>query len=183
MGADKRTFIGIGSNMGDRTAHCVDAARRVLKDGRADLVSVSSLYLTSPVSPVAQPDFLNGAMAIIWKGDAPDLLRHLNRIELHMGRTRNISKGPREIDLDILLMGDVIVDTPDLTIPHPELHRRKFALLPCIEMDESILHPLYKEPLRAFLDRLGEDQAASQYLKAEEVRALIEAKKEEGEYP
>lgn len=75
-----------------------------------------------------------------------------------MGRTREIKNGPRIIDLDILLFSDLILSNPSLIIPHPELHKRKFAIIPCLEIEPEIIHPLYKKPLKNFLCEIEEEQ-------------------------
>jgi 2-amino-4-hydroxy-6-hydroxymethyldihydropteridine diphosphokinase len=97
----------------------------------------------------------------------------LNDIETHMGRTRLVPLGPRAIDLDILLFGETVLDTPSLTIPHPELHRRRFALAPCTEIDASLMHPLYKQPLSSFLTHIDPSQGLSLAVRAADVLSLI----------
>jgi 2-amino-4-hydroxy-6-hydroxymethyldihydropteridine diphosphokinase len=169
-----RAFIGIGSNIGDAACLCESAIGYVLNDGRAGFPAVSSLYSTSPVSPIAQDDFINCALVITWTGSPDDLLELLNRIEREMGRVRQEPQGPRVIDLDILLFGNTILGTPSLTIPHPQLHRRKFALVPCLEIDPAIVHPLWKTPLRAFLEGIDETQRISMSRTADEVLGRIE---------
>ncbi len=161
MTVNRGIFIGIGSNMGDRVEHCRESIERVRNDGRAAVREVSSFYLTSPVSAIPQDDFINCAVALEWAGSPEDLLSFLNKVEGDMGRVRGIPDGPRPIDLDILLFGDVILSTPSLTIPHAELHRRKFALLPCLEIDPSLVHPLYLKPLASFVEGLDESQKIS----------------------
>jgi 2-amino-4-hydroxy-6-hydroxymethyldihydropteridine diphosphokinase len=130
----------------------------VIGDERATNVALSSLYRTSPVSPVVQADFLNGALKITWRGAPWELLSFLQEVEAALGRTRAVRFGPRTLDLDILLFDDVVLDTPGLTIPHPRLHQRKFALVPCLEIDPDLVHPRLKRPLAAYLRQLGDEQ-------------------------
>ncbi|MCX8022047.1 MAG: 2-amino-4-hydroxy-6-hydroxymethyldihydropteridine diphosphokinase [Syntrophorhabdaceae bacterium] len=151
-------FIGIGSNIGDGVANCLASIEKIKKDKRAEILSCSSLYRTSPVSKIEQEDFINCAIKISWNDTPFSLLSFLNGIEREMGRIRVIKDGPRTIDLDILLFGDAVIHTPSLIIPHPELHRRKFALVPCIEIDPTLVHPVYKRELKTFLDEIGENQ-------------------------
>lgn len=154
----ERIFIGIGSNIGDSRRNCLTAIRKISNDSRVELRSVSSLYTTSPVSLIQQDHFINCAVEISWQETPEELLRFLNSIEASMGRVRNEKDGPRVIDLDILLYGNLIMERPNLVIPHAELHRRKFAIIPCIEIDPDIVHPSLNRPLRDFLSGITNDQ-------------------------
>lgn len=153
-----RVLIGIGSNIGDKIKNCIDSIKAIGRDKRTHLRSLSSLYLTSPVSEIAQEDFVNCAVSIDWDDTATELLHLLNGIEAGVGRERGTKNGPRTIDLDILLFGDAIIDEASLTVPHPELHRRRFAIVPCIEIEHDIVHPLYKRPLKEFLSHIDDSQ-------------------------
>ncbi len=155
---DKKIFIGIGSNIGNSYKNCMMAIKQVSSDKRAKLRSISSFYSTSPVSGIKQDDFINCAIQIDWQGTPGELLRFLNTIESSMGRTRDEKDGPRIIDLDILIYGDTVIEEEHLAIPHRELHRRKFAIMPCIEIDPSVIHPSLNKPLGDFLPDLGDDQ-------------------------
>jgi 2-amino-4-hydroxy-6-hydroxymethyldihydropteridine diphosphokinase len=154
---ENAVYIGVGSNIG-AFRNCIDALERLESDNRLRAVAVSSLYNTSPVSPVVQDDFLNYVVKAQWTGTASELLAFLNRTEQAMGRSRFIPLGPRTIDLDILLFGNLILDEPNLVIPHPHLHERKFTLVPCSEIDPHLIHPVMKKPLRSFLDDIGDEQ-------------------------
>ena len=151
-------FIGIGSNIGDSSAMCKAAVRELVRDQRAACFTLSSLYTTSPVSDIVQRYFLNCALRMSWSGSPEVLLDCLMKIETSLGRTREIPDGPRTIDLDILLFEDMVLDGPSLTIPHPRLHVRKFALVPCLEIDPTLVHPRYGRPLAEFLETLGDEQ-------------------------
>jgi 2-amino-4-hydroxy-6-hydroxymethyldihydropteridine diphosphokinase len=155
---DRKIFIGIGSNIGNSPENCLTSIKNISKDGRVTCISSSSLYLTSPVSEVKQGDFINCAISLKWKDNPFELLSLLQRIEASMGRTTEIKNGPRIIDLDILLFSDLILSNPSLIIPHPELHKRKFAIIPCLEIEPEIVHPLYKKPLKNFLYEIEEEQ-------------------------
>lgn len=152
---DKGIFIGVGSNMGQSRTNCVMAIERISSDKRVYLRSVSSFYLTSPISDIEQDDFINCAVEIDWEGTPRELLQFLNGIESSMGRARNEANGPRVIDLDILLYGNQIINEDDLTIPHKELHRRKFAIMPCIEIEPDLC---LVKPLASFLHEIGPEQ-------------------------
>jgi 2-amino-4-hydroxy-6-hydroxymethyldihydropteridine diphosphokinase len=155
---EQKAFIGIGSNIGDSIGNCITGIAKLKEDKRIRLISRSSMYATSPVSTIEQNDFINCAACVMWAGPPFELLALLNSIEEKMGRERNVKNGPRTIDLDILLFGDLIIDTPLLKIPHPELHNRKFALIPCIEIEPAVVHPIYGKQLKDFLDDIGDEQ-------------------------
>jgi 2-amino-4-hydroxy-6-hydroxymethyldihydropteridine diphosphokinase len=154
-----RVFIGIGSNVGDRQSNCIKSIQEMVKDGRLRLNGVSSLYRTSPVSAIPQDDFINCAIFVAWAGSPLSLLELLMSIENRMGRVRDGRKdSPRLIDLDILLFGNLVLQEHSLTIPHAELHKRKFALIPCLEIDPQIIHPGLRRPLATFLGKIDEPQ-------------------------
>jgi dihydroneopterin aldolase/2-amino-4-hydroxy-6-hydroxymethyldihydropteridine diphosphokinase len=151
-------FIGIGSNIGDRFSNCKSGIDQIVSDHRTEFSAVSSFYSTSPVSPVPQEDFLNCALRIRWHGSPQELLALLNHIETAMGRIRDVPQGPRVIDLDILLIDDLMIETAELTVPHPRLHERKFTLVPILEIEPFAVHPRLGRPLKEFLDKIGEEQ-------------------------
>jgi 2-amino-4-hydroxy-6-hydroxymethyldihydropteridine diphosphokinase len=154
----RMTFIGIGSNLGDAAAQCEEAMRRIAGRHDAAACRISSLYVTSPVSDVLQNDFINAALAFDCAESPFQLLRNLKAIEGTMGRERSMRNGPRSIDLDILLCGDLLLETPELTIPHPRMHLRGFALVPCLEIDPGLVHPLYGVPLTRYLAAIPDSQ-------------------------
>ena len=131
-----RAYVGLGANLGDREA-TIRAALAALPD----VVGVSQLRETAPVGVVDQPPFLNGA-AVLETGLAPRaLLDTLLAVERRLGRERHERWGPRTIDLDLLLYGDETVDEPGLTVPHPRLHERRFALEPLLDLDPELSVP------------------------------------------
>jgi 2-amino-4-hydroxy-6-hydroxymethyldihydropteridine diphosphokinase len=156
-------FIGIGSNIADRHGNSKSSIDRIVSDSRAEFSALSSFYMTSPVSPVPQEDFLNCVLQIRWDGSPFELLELLRTIEETLGRVRNIPQGPRLIDLDILLMDDLVVESPELTVPHPRMHLRKFTLVPILEIDASVAHPRLRRPLKELLDEIGGDQKIEIY--------------------
>jgi 2-amino-4-hydroxy-6-hydroxymethyldihydropteridine diphosphokinase len=151
-------YVGIGSNIGDVFGNCLKGIEEVLSDERAHFAALSSFYRTSPVSPVPQDDFLNCVLKLAWDASPPELLALLLSVERRQGRTREVALGPRTLDLDVLLFDALILDTPDLTIPHPRLHERKFALIPCLEIDPGLVHPRLKHPLAEFVRQIGDEQ-------------------------
>jgi 2-amino-4-hydroxy-6-hydroxymethyldihydropteridine diphosphokinase len=131
-----RAYVGVGANLGDREA-TIRAALAALPD----VVAVSELRETAPVGVVDQPPFLNGAAALETELSPRELLDALLEVERRLGRERRERWGPRTIDLDLLLHGDDVVDEPGLTVPHPRLHERRFALEPLLDLDPDLVVP------------------------------------------
>jgi 2-amino-4-hydroxy-6-hydroxymethyldihydropteridine diphosphokinase len=131
-----RSYIGIGSNLGDREGTLRSAVESLAATPGVEVVAVSTLRETAPVGPIVdQPPFLNGAIALDTTLAARELLELLLRIEADHGRTREgLQGGPRTLDLDLLIHGDERIDEPGLTIPHPRLHERPFVLEPLAEL-------------------------------------------------
>jgi 2-amino-4-hydroxy-6-hydroxymethyldihydropteridine diphosphokinase len=149
-------YLSLGSNIGNREAHLREAIRRLQSAGK--LRSASSIYETEPVEFTDQPQFLNCAVALETSSTPEQLMLQLLTIEKAMGRQRIQKKGPRTIDLDILLYGDEVVDTPGLTIPHPAMQHRRFVLEPLAEIAPEVRHPVLKKTVRRLLDELPPGQ-------------------------
>jgi 2-amino-4-hydroxy-6-hydroxymethyldihydropteridine diphosphokinase len=152
---ESEVFIGLGSNLGESAA-ILEAAALALKPFLAGL-RVSSIYRTKPRDLADQPDFLNMAATGICGLSPYRLLAVLQRIEARFGRDRKTGreKGPRSLDLDILLFGDIRMDAPRLAIPHPRLAERKFALLPVLELAPGAAWPGTGRSLASSLLDLG----------------------------
>ena len=150
-----RAYVGLGSNMGDRERMLWSAVHMLAFNPEVEVVAVSSIRETDPVGFADQPRFLNAAVALDTELDARALLELLLSLEIELGRTRDGPRyGPRTIDLDLLLYGALVVDEPDLKVPHPELIRRSFVLVPLVELDPLLVHPLTHETLLTELSRL-----------------------------
>lgn len=134
-------YLSLGSNIGDRAANMREAVRRLGEVG--EVTAVSNFYETEPVDYLDQPWFLNAALVLRTELSAHDLLRNMLAIELAMGRERTVPKGPRSIDLDLLLFGDQIIHEPGLHVPHPAMHLRQFVLEPLAEIAPEVLHPVF----------------------------------------
>ena len=150
-------YLSLGSNMGDRAVNLRAAIRQLDKAG--PLLAVSALYETQPVDVPDQPWFLN-CVAAVETGKTPrELLKLALSIEAAMGRLRLREKGPRKIDIDVLLFGNCVVDEPGLKIPHPAMHQRRFVLEPLVEIAPDALHPVLKKTARELLSVLAPGQA------------------------
>ena len=149
-------YLSLGSNVGDRAAQLQDAVARLGAAGR--VVAASSIYETEPVEFSEQPWFLNCAVALETDKTPQQLMAAILKIEEEMGRRRVQKKGPRSIDIDILLFGDVIVESKELTIPHPAMHQRRFVLEPLAEIAAQVRHPVLKKTIRELRDALPEGQ-------------------------
>lgn len=136
--------VALGSNLesafGDREANLREAVGQI--GGLGEVQSVSTFYDTEPVGYLDQPRFLNGALLLETDLEPLDLIRGLLAVEHGMGRERIVAKGPRVIDLDLLLYGSVVMSTPELTLPHPEMHERRFVLEPLAEVAPEMVHPV-----------------------------------------
>jgi 2-amino-4-hydroxy-6-hydroxymethyldihydropteridine diphosphokinase len=135
-------YLGLGSNVGDREAH-LRAAVAALREHGVEVEATSSLYETQPVGEVLdQPDFLNAAVRIRTELDPEDLLDLCKAIEVEQGRMLGGQRhGPRPLDIDLLLLGDIELSTDRLTLPHPEVTSRRFVLAPLLELDADVVLP------------------------------------------
>ena len=150
----RRVYVGIGSNLGDRE-FLIRKAVEALRDlPQTHVIRVSSLYDTDPVGETEQPPFLNAVAWVETELPARELLWQMLLIEKRMGRVRSRRWGPRPIDLDIVFYDDQIIDEPDLSVPHPEAHRRAFVLLPLVELDPDFRHPVTGETVRRMAQKL-----------------------------
>ena len=153
----KTIYLSLGSNVGDREGNLNSAIERLGKLG--EVVAVSSFYETEPVEFTAQPWFLNCAVKLETEKMPRQLLAGILDLERKMGRRRVQKKGPRTIDIDILLFGNSIVETEGLTIPHPAMHERRFVLEPLAEIGAEVRHPVFKQTIRELRDALPSGQA------------------------
>jgi 2-amino-4-hydroxy-6-hydroxymethyldihydropteridine diphosphokinase len=151
-----RVYLSLGSNIGDREAQLREAVSRLTVLGR--VAALSSFYETEPVEFTEQAWFLNCALALETARTPQELMAEILRIEEQMGRRRVQNKGPRSIDIDILLFNDEIIDSKELTIPHPAMQQRRFVLEPLAEIAPDVAHPVLTKTIRELLDALPEGQ-------------------------
>lgn len=137
---EKTAYLSLGSNLGDRAKN-LRAAIDELPHAGVEVTRVSSFYETEPVDLREQPWFLNCVVEAETHFDAAMLLRALREIETKMGSKKLVAKGPRLIDIDILLYGAESINTPDLHVPHPRMHLRRFVLVPLAEIAPTLKHP------------------------------------------
>jgi 2-amino-4-hydroxy-6-hydroxymethyldihydropteridine diphosphokinase len=138
--AEKTVYLSLGSNVGDREKNLRAAIDQLPHAGVA-VARVSSFYETEPVDLREQPWFLNCVVEAETHFDATTLLKALREIEMKMGSKKLVPKGPRLIDMDILLYGSETLDTPELQVPHPRMHLRRFVLVPLAEIAPTLKHP------------------------------------------
>lgn len=136
-----RAFVGIGANLGDPVARVREAITALAALPQTRLVASSSLYRTAPLGYTAQDDFVNAACLLETDLAPRALLDRLRAIEEAAGRERSFKNAPRTLDLDLLLYGGETIDEPALTVPHPRLHERAFALAPVVELDPVCVIP------------------------------------------
>lgn len=138
----RRGYLGLGSNVGDREQH-LRAALRLLDEHGVAVEAVSSLYETEPVGEVLdQPDFLNAAVRVTTDLEPEELLDLCKAIEVEQGRMLGGQRhGPRPLDVDLLLLGDLELESERLTLPHPQVTARRFVLIPLLELDAELALP------------------------------------------
>lgn len=156
--------LGLGSNENSPHARCVEAIQKLSLIKAIRVVQCSSFYRAEPVGLRDQEWFINAALEIRTTISSSDLLSELQRIEHEMGRTKTVKNGPRVIDLDILLYNqDIISDENRLLIPHPELHKRKFVLIPMNDIASYVIHPAFGISMKGLLDRCTDQSVVEWY--------------------
>jgi 2-amino-4-hydroxy-6-hydroxymethyldihydropteridine diphosphokinase len=158
-----KAYISLGSNLGDRGGNLLLAVRGMMEAALC-VTRLSSIYETEPVSEIEQPPFLN-MIAEVGKPLPPaeQMLARLLRIEWLLGRTRDVKDGPRTLDLDLLLYGEVQSHTEFLTLPHPRMHERRFVLEPLVEIAPRLVHPTLKRTASELLESVNDQSAVKRW--------------------
>jgi len=163
-------YLGLGSNLGDRAANLLRAVS-ALCDADLRLCAMSSIYETEPVDYLDQPNFLNMAIAVgvseVERIEPFSLLKLCLEVETRLGRERSLPKGARTIDIDLLLLDGLVIDGVRdgiaLTLPHPRLHSRRFALTPLAEIAPELRHPVFGKTIEQLLDDLDDSSSVMIY--------------------
>ena len=155
--ATTNAYVSLGSNLGDRAGNLLLAIRGMLQAG-FEVNRLSQIYETEPVDTLAQPLFLNmiAELSSDEFSNPEEVMRGLLQVEESLGRTRGVPKGPRIIDLDLLLYGNEISNTEILKLPHPRFHRRRFVLAPLAELVPHLLHPTLNKTITELLQELDD---------------------------
>ena len=155
MNCSHIAYISFGSNVGHRFENCTNGLDLLIRSGKAVVLEQSGFYETEPVDYTDQDWFVNGVVKIGTSLDPSELLKMLKTVEKEIGRTKTVIRyGPRILDLDIILYDDLVLDSPQLTIPHPRMHKRRFVLCPICDIAPDMIHPVLHYSMRGLLDQL-----------------------------
>jgi 2-amino-4-hydroxy-6-hydroxymethyldihydropteridine diphosphokinase len=149
-------YIGLGANLGDPPRQLEEALARLAAAEEVEVLKVSRFYLNPPLGPPDQQWYVNAVAQVKTRLEPEELLRVLQQIEQDLGRVRGERWGPRVIDLDLLLYNGVVMSGPELTLPHPEMHRRAFVLAPLAEIAPEAWHPALNKTAGELLSELPE---------------------------
>ena len=155
-------YIAVGSNLGDKMANCQNGIDRLAHAAGGILVDQSRFYKTEPMGFADQDWFVNGVFCLQTDLEPAALLAKIAEVQTAAGRKKSaIRNGPRTLDLDILLFDDRIMETPELIIPHPRMHERRFVLQPFCDISPHVMHPVLKKEIKTLLAALpdGEQDA------------------------
>ena len=150
-------YISVGANLGDKLDNCRKGVRALTQFRDIVLQSQSRIYQTAPVDYTEQDWFVNFVIKITTTLDPHALLKRIQQVQVQAGRAKDTVRfGPRLLDLDILLFDDLVLASPNLTIPHPRMHKRRFVLVPMCDIDPELLHPQLQQTMQSLLDGLDD---------------------------
>lgn len=158
-----KAYLGLGSNIGERIGYIEDALSEIKNIKNTNVVKVSSVYETEPWGNVDQDDYLNSVIEIDTGLDAQNLLNELKLIEKKIGRTENQRWAQREIDIDLLFYGNEILESEFMTVPHPQIEKRKFVLVPMSELNADFIHPVFKKTISQLLSETKDELNVTKY--------------------
>lgn len=144
------TYLSLGGNLGN-TIEIFQNSMEILTKKVGKITQISSLYQTAAWGPIPQNDFINQVIEVETKLSAQELMDILLEIELQQGRVRQERWGPRTLDLDIIFFGEQLISTENLEIPHPRMEDRKFVLIPMVEINPNLIHPISRKSIRQIL--------------------------------
>ncbi len=142
----EKIFLGLGSNLGQRKENIKKAIKLLAQN--INNIKVASFFVSKPVGITDQPHFVNTALIGFTDLSVTDLLKFVKSVEKAVGRKERYRWGPREIDIDILFYGNLVLETENLIVPHPRLHERDFVLKPLLELEPEFVHPVFNKTLR-----------------------------------
>ena len=158
-------YLSLGSNLGDRIGHLQQATSLLGALPEINIVATSSFYESEPWNMDSENWFVNAIVQITTTLSPENLLKECQRIEFQLGRKRDLTKGyiDRTIDIDILFYDNLIINTPELTIPHKFFHKRAFLLVPMLEIAQDFVHPLFNETISKIYDELENPEMVCLY--------------------
>jgi 2-amino-4-hydroxy-6-hydroxymethyldihydropteridine diphosphokinase len=169
-----KAYVGLGSNLGDRAGYLLLAVRGMMSAGLS-VARLSSVYETEPVDVRDQPLFLNMVAELGGALPPPEqLLARLLRIEYALDRRRTLARGPRTIDLDLLLYGDQQISSEFLNLPHPRLHQRRFVLTPLAELSPRLVHPILRRTVSELLAATEDSSAVKRWTQKQGGKLKVE---------